>query len=162
MQRKLAIVMGLAFATTASAQFKCVASGGAISFQQAPCSNAAGQTKITVRVNGGDAPAAPAARASEAPYERQLTAMARERKTRELTYEIQRLEDGIASRNQQMTADLDALRHKKSFARNNLAGATFEQSVSTEMQAITQKYKTLNDVDVERLKQIRTELVSQR
>jgi hypothetical protein len=50
------------------------------------------------------------------------------------------------------------MRRKKGLANNNLAGATWEQSISSEMQAIVQKYKTKNDIDIERLRVLRVEL----
>ena len=86
--------------------------------------------------------------------------MTRTRRTQELQAQIQQAEDAIANRNTQMSAELNALGAKKTLARNNLAGATYEQSVSTEMQAVTQKYKTMNDVDLERIKQMRADLAA--
>ena len=40
-----------------------------------------------------------------------------------------------------MTREMDALRAQKARANNNLAGATWEQSLSTEMQAVAARYK---------------------
>lgn len=67
-------------------------------------------------------------------------------------------EGAIAQRNVQMEGELAELRRKKGLANNNLAGATWEQSISSEMQAIVQKYKTMNDIDIERLRVLRVEL----
>ena len=41
---------------------------------------------------------------------------------------------------QERDAKLAALRDKKSYANNNLAGATWEKSISDEMQAVAQRY----------------------
>ena len=81
--------------------------------------------------------------------------MARERQIREANYEIENLERRIANRSEQMTREMDSLRAQKSRANNNLAGATWEQSLSTEMQAVAARYKVMNDVDQEQIKALR-------
>ena len=45
---------------------------------------------------------------------------------------------------------------------DNLAGATWEQWLGTEMQAVVMKYKALNDADPERLKVLRDDLAAAR
>lgn len=81
--------------------------------------------------------------------------MERDRKVLELDREIERAELAMNNRNSQMAGEMEALRSRKALARNNLAGATLEQSISTEMQAFATKYKAMNDVDIEQLKQLR-------
>lgn len=152
---------------TAAAQYKCVDSAGKTTFQQTPCPAAEKEQKI--RVPGGDAarpPAsAPASQPALTPEQRLLANIERERRQEERAQSIDNLERQIAylqdlinRRNGQMAAELAGLQAKKSSARGNLAGATWEQSISSEMQAVTQKYKTMNDLDLERLRQLRTEL----
>lgn len=43
-----------------------------------------------------------------------------------------------------MDQELDAIRNKKRYANNTLAGATWEQSLSTEMNAVTSRYNIEN------------------
>ena len=55
-------------------------------------------------------------------------------------------------------AVMDDLRNRKGYARNNLAGAMWEQSLSTEMQAVASKYAAEIDAKQERIKRLRAEL----
>ena len=41
-----------------------------------------------------------------------------------------------------------------------LAGATWEQSLSTEMQAVASRYKVMNDADQEQIKALRAKVAS--
>jgi short-subunit dehydrogenase involved in D-alanine esterification of teichoic acids len=148
----------LCLATSASqAQYKCTAPDGGVTFQQAPCSGTTKQTALKV-INV--APPDPVSTATDSPDQRLLAAMTKDRQTRELKYQIQQTEDAVSSRNSRMNTEIEALRNQKLRASNNLAGATWEQSISTEMQAVTQKYKALNDSDIDRLKQLRAELAA--
>ena len=84
--------------------------------------------------------------------------MARDRQIREANYEIENLERRIANRSEQITREMDALRAQKARASNNLAGATWEQSLSTEMQAVASRYKVMNDADQEQIKALRAKV----
>ena len=165
--KKLLGLSLLVASCSASAQFKCVDSKGQIAFQQTRCSVSDKEQKVRVYV--GEAPkpvpAASTAQPTIGPYQRMAANSERERLLEErarvienLAGQINYLQDTIARRNLQMSAELANLQNKKAYARNNLAGATWEQSISTEMQAITQKYKTMNDVDFERMRQLRSDL----
>jgi hypothetical protein len=47
------------------------------------------------------------------------------------------------------------LSNMKALAKNNLAGETWEQSISTEMQTVTEKYRTLTQTARDRISQLR-------
>lgn len=143
------------------AQYKCVGKDGAIGFQQTPCAAQSQQQKLDVKVPVPATPAATPPKAAGEPMnvdQRMARDMERERRIRELRVEISQTEDAMNRRNQQMSTELETLRAKKPLAKNNLAGATWEQSISQEMQAVTQKYKTMNDLDLSRLAQLRGDL----
>lgn len=177
MRLVIAIVVTLA-APGAQAQYKCTGSDGRVSFQQTPCEDRQRQEAVRLRdalqpipprprVSESVAPTPPQAptaadqpRPTESPYTRLNEMLSRERRTLELEREIQATESAIDYRNNQLTAEMAALRSQKQRANNNLAGATWEQSISTEMQAVAIKYKTQNDNDHERLKKLRTDLES--
>lgn len=72
----------------------------------------------------------------------------RQRKVKALTQEREVLVKA-------MEAELAHLRLKKTAALNNLAGATYEQSISSEMQAVTTGYDTRIRAKDEELKQLR-------
>lgn len=57
-----------------------------------------------------------------------------------------------------MEAELYHLRRKKSRAANNGAGATWEVSISEEMNAVTRKYTTLIGIERDRLNELNSEL----
>ena len=88
--------------------------------------------------------------------------MEKDRRVRELDQQISDTEAAINGRNAAMNNELAALRSRKQFANNNLAGATYEQSLSSEMQAVAAKYKAMNDVDVARLQQLRLDVANAR
>lgn len=167
--RSLLIMSMLAAASLAHGQvYQCPGPDGRRVFQQSPCD---GGKKLEVKPASGPSagaptasPAAPAAVGMSAD-ERVLATMQRDRLARERQYRIRdlqaaiaQIEQGISQRNAQMTAELDQLSRRKAMANNNLAGATLEHSISAEMQAVTQKYKTMNDADFERLRVMRSEL----
>jgi hypothetical protein len=162
---KAALLALLALPLAASAQYKCVDAAGRVAFQQTPCAAQEKQQPLKLRA---DAPTAPATQAAVTPSgavdqaasadARMLRKMQGERRVVDLERAVQATEFNIASRNVQMQNEFAALRRMKSSANNNLAGATYSQSLSTEMQAVTAKYKALNDVDQERLKTLRTDL----
>lgn len=84
--------------------------------------------------------------------------MERERLIREKEFEIAQLGELMARRTGLMEQELAALRTKKMQANNNLAGATWEQSISTEMSVVVEKYKVQKEADGERLKVMSAEL----
>lgn len=166
--RSLLIMSMLAAASLAHGQvYQCPGPDGRRVFQQSPCD---GGKKLEVKPASGPSAGAPASPAAPAAHglsadERVLATMQRDRLARERQYRIRdlqaaiaQIEQGIAQRSAQMTAELDQLSRRKATANNNLAGATLEHSISAEMQAVTQKYKTMNDADFERLRVMRNEL----
>lgn len=164
--RWLAALVLCVMAGSAHAVYKCPQPGGGPVFQETPCKGGEGQ-QLSVRTRA--APAAPGASAAggDATAGRQPTVeqrlvktMERERRIRETNQEIADTEARMAQRNEQMARELEALRAQQSQASTNLAGATYRQSLSLEMQAVASKYRALNDVDVERLKTLRTTLMT--
>ncbi|WP_394397756.1 hypothetical protein [Roseateles sp. LKC17W] len=148
------------------AQFKCTGADGKASFQQMPCAAGGKQQALVLKTPPPDA-------ASNRPSDgittlrdvvtgepRIVKQMEADRRVRELEQEIRAAESSIAGRSGAMDRELVDLRNRKQFANNNLADATYEQSISAEMQAVAAKYKALNDIDLERLRQLNTSLVA--
>lgn len=147
---------------TACAQYKCVAADGKVSFQQMPCpGNASGQ-KLELKPATGAGPAAapsPSASVTGVAAEMQwVHRMERERKLKEHQQRISDLQAAIDARNRRMQDEMAEIQSRKAQAKKSLAGATWEQSLSTEMQAVAAKYQALNDADQARLTQLRAEL----
>lgn len=157
----LLAVAGMAW--PAHAVYRCEAKDGRVTFQDAPCSNAAAKQSRPIGALPGVAP--PSAPAPAPPAVKVLTVeqrmvhnYERERRIGEMQQQIAYIEGVIDNRSVRMDAEIGALRSKKQYANNNLAGATWEASISAEMQAITAKYQALNEVDFERLKVLRDAL----
>jgi hypothetical protein len=143
------------------AQYKCTGPSGSVSFQQIPCSSGARSERLVVRSDAGAGAATavqPASVASESSEIRVLRTLEHDRKTRELSEQIGAIERTVAARGDQMSREMEALKSQKSRANNNLAGATWEQSISTEMAAVAQKYRAMNEADLGRLPALRSEL----
>jgi hypothetical protein len=162
---KSALLTLLVLPLAAAAQYKCVDAAGRVAFQQTPCTAQEKQQALKLPV--ATTTAAPASSATSGPVDQAASADARmlrkmqgERRVLELERAVQGTETNIVSRNVRMEQEFAALRQLKAGANNNLAGATWEQSLSTEMQAVATKYKSLNDADQDRLKTLRADLAA--
>jgi hypothetical protein len=161
--RLLAITLIATLPAIASAQsiYRCEINGRAV-FQDRPCATAASQ-KITVRVPGAAAAAAPAGSLDAdgqplpedsvpaaapgatsadrtAALQRYTDGVVRDRERRRLSRIIGRLEVEREGLQQDMDRELARLKAEQGLANNNLAGATYLQSINTEMQAVTSSY----------------------
>ena len=136
--------------------FKCTEDGKTV-FQDKPCRGSG--TAIIVKPASGSAPGDNDGASPEAPPEARLKehvrSMELERKQREIEYAIRDNENDIQGYQSQMERELAGLQRKKSLARNNLAGAPWEQSISAEMQAVSEKYRTRIQISRDRLTQLR-------
>lgn len=150
----------LAAVSAAHAQYKCVAPDGKVAFQQTPCAAGATQQALDIRVAPPPASAPgdePRARPPTAD-ERILASYVHQRKLLEAQRHVAQLERRITARSALMEAELDVLRARKLHTNNNLAGATLDQSISTEMAAVVAKHRALNEVDLARLQRARAAL----
>jgi hypothetical protein len=66
--------------------------------------------------------------------------MEHERAIREIESKIQRLRSRVLEEQDSMNREVAALRDQKQYANNNLAGATWQQSLSGEMSAVVARY----------------------
>lgn len=137
MKFRLLLIATLLAASPAWAINKCTGADGKVAFQDAPCAGKG--EKIEVHPASGPARAAAPVVANPAG----MSAAAKEGVFGETWQRRTYLENrGIADARSalqvqinQCEAKQSELAAKKSRARNNLAGATWEQSISTEMQA---------------------------
>lgn len=110
-----------------------------------PAPKASLTTPATAQTPAANTPPAPLttaaanpARDEQAAREAKLAQMAKERRIRDLEYELRNAERAHDE-------ELDRLRQRKTWANNNLAGATWEGSISQEMQAATAKHNARID-----------------
>lgn len=134
-----AAIAALLATAPAAAVYKCQVNGETV-FSQTPCAANAEEVQLKVHRPSDDEAKAAEQRATWLKEEN--AAMRAERKSREAGIEIAKLEREIEVYHEQMDKELAALREQKASANNNLAGATLEQSIATEMQAVVEKYNT--------------------
>lgn len=142
-------LISLAYTISAPAQsiYKCIDDNGKTTFSQRPCADNA--EKVTVKDHNSGISVGPSGDFSK---------MRDGNKSRQLERRIQILEDEIDLLHSSRDRDLAALRRKKRYANNNLAGATWEQSISTEMQSITASYAQRIESRRDEISQLRSEL----
>ena len=131
---------------------KCVVAGKVV-YQAAPCKSGTQQAVIQPRSDVSEA-------AAQANREKFLA----DDKVRQTNNRRARIDDAITALardidayQKAMDVELAALQARKAQANNNLAGATWEQSIATEMQAVTAKYKAKIETAQERIKGLRSE-----
>ena len=142
------------------AVYKCKDTQGRTSFQQTPCPGAARSEKLDVQPASGPslatpptmpstagssaAPGSPGSPVSEADRLNALSArLAKENRLSTLNnLTIGAAQSDIHRAQANCQSEIRALRQRKSLANNNLAGATWEQSLSSEMQAIAARCDT--------------------
>lgn len=171
MVRLILVTLAVAVSIDAHAVNKCAdPKTGKVSYSDAPCPTDQKQSGVKIfaspstpaaarPVEPGEAPP-PAPSSGAAVEKRMLAKIEHDKRIEQLQRAISGTEYDIDYRNRQMSAEIEALRTRKTYAKNNLAGATWEQSLSAEMQAVTAKYSALNAVDFERLKVLRAELAA--
>ena len=150
---------------------KCTGPDGKVSFQDAACPGT-GQALQIKPASGSGKPAAPpptaAPAATSAPEARQQTeaqritaqveaSKAARRKTELETLLVPNAQSFVNSQISRCDAEIQALKNKKSLANNNLAGATWEASISSEMSAVAALCTEKNKAAKEQLDQLLTE-----
>jgi hypothetical protein len=119
----------------------CTDAKGQKLFTQDPCPN--GQAAEVKRYSVSNTTPAPAS-ASDNRLSTDNPAYIKMRDSNrraELERAIKKNEKEISKLQQQLDTELAGLKIKQGQANNNLAGATYQQSLATEMQAVTDRYK---------------------
>lgn len=110
--------------------YKCMDAHGRPIYSQMPCGSDAEKTTITPPDEIG----------SVSTDRNSLRAIKQSNRLRDIERDIAAENRRIRSLQQSMDSDLEKLRQKKRQARNNLAGAQWEQSISAEMSAVVERY----------------------
>lgn len=136
--------------------YVCTDGAGKKSFQEMPCSGA-----VTSEVREYEVreivPSQSQGLATDSDYYKEMKA---DNRRAQLNRDIKRSENKLKRYQASMSKELAGLKAKKSRANNNLAGAQWESSISTEMQAVSEKYKNLMDSERSNLDRYRDELAS--
>lgn len=165
MKRVLAgVMLVLAAGVAGAGVYKCTDAKGRVSYQAAPCPQGAAAA-ITIQESApppaeGDPPARAAPDGSSP--EEQTALLAKQAKEAERSLRLRQIdrdigdaESRIAGYRRAMDTEMAQLSASKARAANNLAGATFEASVSAEMQAVAAKYDALIRVQQDRITRLR-------
>lgn len=158
--RYTAFVLAVVLSAPAMAQYKCV-KGGVTMYQDAPCKLPGDMGQGTAAQASQQGQAAPPVAQTNAASQQEaarLKAFFAQRDDDRRREKIATLEREVVSLQSSMDRELALLRLKKSTAANNLAGATWEQSISTEMQAVTARYQEQISAKREQIKVIQGEI----
>lgn len=134
--------------------YVCTDGAGKKSFQAMPCEGGVASEVREYEVREV-APAQSQGLATDSDYYKKMKA---DNRRAQLNRDIKRSENKLKRYQSSMSKELAGLKAKKSRANNNLAGAQWENSISTEMQAVTEKYKNLMDAERSSLDRYRDEL----
>jgi hypothetical protein len=134
-------------AANAAEIYQCKDAKGRSVFSQTPCGKDA--TKKTIQ--------GPAELGTVIPDGDPAKRLIYSNERRELDRKIASQKRYISGLQSSMDRDLAGLRAKKSQANNNLAGAQWEQSISTEMQAVTERYRSKISIAENQLDRLLTE-----
>lgn len=145
------IIAAMAALTAGAAQAAqvhvCTDKDGKKTFQQVPCEGAkTSETKTYEVQNVGT-------EMKKLDIEQGIT----DRNNRQLDRDIKKSEDKITEYQQAMSRELSLLRSKKRHANNNLAGAQWEESISSEMNAVTAKWDSMIRTEQGRLDNLRAQ-----
>jgi len=142
------------FASPTSADVtKCLIDGKVV-YQASPCPTGAARSSVRTWTSTPDAAEAASTRTRLLDH---AAAIDHANALRAKDRDIEASEKDIAALQAAMDAEISTLRARKRLANNNLAGATWEQSISSEMQALSERYRIKIDLARDRLTQLRKE-----
>ena len=144
----LVLCLYIAAAPVAAQEMHACTVDGKKVFQDRPCKGAQiklqqpspSERKSTESVP--DASTADTVKREKERREAYLAASEKSRKTRDTEYQIKVTENEIARLQDERDKKLSSLRSEKRGANNNLAGAVYLDSISSEMQAVAARYET--------------------
>lgn len=150
MKYAVGLVLLATLSSTASAQtsfYKCKDERGNPVFSQRPCGTDAETGSVSGPAHTGGPvttiESAPAAAEPPSAWDK----VEASNLLRDANREIDRREARVASLEAERDRKIAVLKNKKRYANNNLAGATWEESISSEMQAITDQYQSKIDAE---------------
>ena len=119
------------------AVYKCLGENGQTTYSQQKCGNDAVQVDVQESGHQGTG--------TNENISDRYESYKKNSRPGEIDREVKRLNSEIKKYQGRMNKELTDLSEKKKYAANNFAGATWEQSISSEMSAVTSKYDALID-----------------
>ena len=128
--------------------YKCVVDGQTV-FSQHPCGDQAVEVKPKVIQPSASEMAEP--QAVNASVRAAASGMERSRRMAQIERSIAGLDDSIAAMTAERDQRITDLRFNRNYANNNLAGATWQQSLAMEMEAVAAQYAaSINSAQLEK------------
>jgi len=159
MRHVFGLMLLAALASTASAQtsfYKCKDKWGQPIFSQRPCGPDAETGTVSGHQHtGGPEAAAPAPPGASSGASSAWDKVEASNMLREANREIDRREQRVASLEAERDLKIAGLKNKKRYAANNLAGSTWEESISSEMQAVNDQYQSKIDSEQRKIDRLR-------
>ena len=143
------IAATLSIGTAQAAVYKCEGPDGKLTFSDQPCQ---GEPSEEVTVDYIEPSESQRRQAAEVAARDSQMLAEQDRQNR-----IAATEERIRNLKESRDQELEALRNKKRYANNNLAGATWEQSISQEMDAVAQRYNADIQAAREELSELRAQ-----
>lgn len=140
MKRMLFIACLLSSNALAAEIYRCTTSSGKFVFSDAPCTADQKSANMTINTPRAQQSTDEATQAKKRLSEA-ATSMYTTRRQGELNAVIRDTEYEIASLQRNMDLELSVLKKRMGHANNNLAGATWQQSIVAEMQSVTSQYE---------------------
>ncbi len=149
------IVATLSLGTAQAAVYKCEGPNGKLTFSDQPCQGAPSE-EVTVDYIEPSAEQRLDAAEAAASYQRMSQERDAKRAEQARQDSMASIRNSIERMQKARDRELAALRAKKARANNNLAGAAWEQSISQEMEAVTQRYAADIQAARDRLQALRS------
>ena len=140
--------------TTQAAVYKCEGQDGKLTFSDQPCQDAPSE-EVTVDYVKPSAEQRLDAAEAAASHQRMAEKLDQQRAERARQARIASIQNSIDRMQAARDRELAALRMQKRTAANNLAGASYLQSISQEMEAVTQRYAADIGAARDRLRELR-------
>jgi len=142
--------------------YKCVQDGKTL-YQDQPCRGTGSAIVVASPEASGTSPAGPGSDEQLSRLRANVSAMARERRKREITFEVSGLEREIAGYEQAEKIELAALTDKREYNYNDRNAAIWQrewvlQSIDAEMRSVTEKYGTMKQAARDRISRLQKEV----
>jgi hypothetical protein len=142
--------------------YKCVQDGKTL-YQDQPCRGAGSSIVIASPEASGPNPTATGGDERLSRLRANVNEMARERRKREIAYEIDGLEREISGYERAENVELATLTDKKRYNNNDVNAAGWQRewvlkSIETEMRSVTEKYAAMKQAARDRVSRLRKEV----
>lgn len=139
------VALSVCFGAQAAEVYKCKDAKGRLTFSQKPCAQDAEKIKVS-------GPSETGTNFAGSDFSKFDAEKAKENKEKAINNIYKRIDGLRAERDRK----INNLKGRQGYARNNLAGATYMQSLATEMQSVTDDYNARIEMEMKEIEQLRS------